>query len=936
MERKKTNLIYYCILGIFALVFLFLACWGAYRLHNRKINSQTKAEYPFRLPGNIVPHHYDIQLEPHANDNYTFTGKVAIQIEVKQSTDCVVLNAEDLQFKAVLNANNDQKSTYTETGIINAVDGVIQGITLFNTNSSQTVALSTFSTASMKEYRIIKVCPANQLERSHFYLLTIEYSGPIRSDMRGFYRSKASDGSLVLSTQFESEDGRAAIPMFDEPKFKATFQMTIITPVTDDKTRILFNTDEIERTTLSDGRVKVKFDKTPLMSSYLVAFIIGQYDYVEEYADGIRHRVYTPVGKAEHGRFSLGVAVKVTKFFTETYQVKYPISKMDQIAIPDFESGAMENWGLITYRETYLYFDNMTASQSDKENGAEVVSHEISHQWNGNTITAQYWTELWINEGFATFMETYGLTNTFPSWNRELKKLTNSYIYAMDIDSVPSSDPIVRAYNKTQSNAQIDALFNSITYDKGGAILKMYYHYLGEEKFIKWIRDFYATYKYQNGNTTQLLAKLPVSDVAKTSENFATWLYQPGFPILGVNVGADGAITVSQKRFFGYANSTQQEEYSNSTWWIPLTYVTEYEGDVKSIEFPKGQTTLKISDKVLKFNHHKQGFYRVNYPKSMWVDLIKNVEEFETEDRFDLLNDIFAISTSTVEEIEPSLMFDMLLSLKNDDTNIIWENIYQWVLKLHQLLAAESVSPSYFRMVRDFVKKKYEEIGWENTSELDNEDKELRPFVLTIACRFDYEPCVKEAIKRYHERNITAIPPELRSIVYRNYIINGGEMEYHQILEQYKAEVDPNEKSKLMYALAYSKQIPLLQNTLELSLSPIIKAQDAVFLIREVARNVPFGTEVAWDFFRTHYSQLVSKCGQGQVSNRLIIGVASMFNNAFHKAEVESFLAPYLQNINLKYYYNTLEAIEKNTKFLEKHLASIDAYLKSKYPPTLL
>nr|CAG4716386.1 unnamed protein product [Naegleria fowleri] len=914
LQRKTLNLIYYCSIALFGFIFILLASWGAYRLQFAgKGKPIIQDEFPYRLPDNISPTHYDIQLELQADNSATFNGRVSIYLKVIEATKTIVLSAEELQFVALIKANADQKNEHNKTGIVPSVNGKIEGVSLVNSKTNAAMELTGFSTADLVKYRKIQVYSKQALEKNGQYSLTIDYIGLIRNDMRGFYQSKAADGSLVLSTQMESEDGRAAIPLFDEPRFKATFQMTITTPVKNDKTRILFNTDEISRSTLSDGRVKVKFDKTPLMSTYLIAFIIGQYDYIEKSADGIRHRIYTPVGKEEQGRDALEAAVKITKFFTDLYGVKYPINKMDQIAIPSFASGAMENFGLITYRETYLLFDNATASQSDKENGIEVVSHEISHQWNGNIITCAYWTQLYLNEGFATFMETYALDKTYPSWKRGLKKLTNSVIYAADADSVASADPIVREYKKIQSKDEIDGLFNSITYDKGGAILNMFFNYLGEETFVKWMRQYFAKYQYQNTNTTQLLELLPVSDVKGTAEKFSTWLYQAGMPIINVIKEADGSLTLTQRRFFSYANSSQVEQFKNSKWWIPLTYVTEIDDDaeVKRIEFPASQTSLKITDKAVKFNHHKNGFYRVNYPKSMWTDLISNIKEFDTQDRFDLFNDLFSIATSTVETIESSLMFDMLLALKEDETSILWESMYQSVLKLNQLLAGESVSLSFSRMVLDLVQKQYEKIGWENRSSDDDdlaEQKEVRPFVLNLACRFGNVDCIDQALKRYHERNTTAIPPELRNVIYRTVVSKGGEREYYQVLEQFKAEQDSVERTKLMYALAYSPSIPLLQNTLELSLSPLVKPQDSIFLIREVARNVPYGTDVAWNFVRSRYDAIVSKCGQDQVSNRLVFGVGSLFNNLHYKQDIETFFGPRLQSISLMHYRNTLEA----------------------------
>lgn len=341
-EKRKLTTIFYVVLVIMSLILVALTIWGAYVVRDWKVDVNDDVNddqgYPYRLPDTIVPRHYDIEIEP--QDGATsFNGVVSIRLEVREVTNLVELSAEEMQFVAIIKATEDQKKEHTKNGVLPSVNGKLSGISIVSEKSSSEVELNGFSTKILEKYRKIQVYTKTNLEKGAFYTLRIEYQAPIRTDMRGFYSSKAADGSTVLSTQFESEDGRAAIPLFDEPKFKATYQMTITTKLKDEKTRVLFNTDEIGRTTLPDGRVKVKFDKTPLMSTYLIAFIIGQYDYIEQTEGKIRHRIYTPVGKAEQGRAALEASIKVTKFFQDLYQVEYPINKMDHISIPSFASG---------------------------------------------------------------------------------------------------------------------------------------------------------------------------------------------------------------------------------------------------------------------------------------------------------------------------------------------------------------------------------------------------------------------------------------------------------------------------------------------------------------------------------------------------------------------------------------------------------------------
>ncbi|KAL9644615.1 hypothetical protein ABK040_015354 [Willaertia magna] len=936
VENKKENVIIYSIIGTLFVVFVVLFLWSSFNLYQRETKRTLcyVNQYPYRLPeGVIKPKHYDITLEPHHSDNQTFTGAVTIKLQVLKSTTCILINAEELTLLASTTMNKVNHTIYS-------VNGKIDGIEFINDKTKNALSLKSLDLSLMETYKMIRINlyePITPLEDD--YLLTIKYMGPLRNDMRGFYLSKKPDGSIVLSTQFESEEARAAFPSFDEPAMKATFQLTMITPLKNDKTRVLSNTDEIERKTLSDGRVKVKFAVTPVMSTYLVAFIIGEYDYIEKSSNNIRHRIYTPVGKDYLGKDALDVSIKTLNYFAEFFGVNYPISKLDHIAIPDFESGAMENWGLITYRETYLYFDNQTASQLEKENGLEVVSHEVSHQFTGNIITCAYWTNLFLNEGWATFLETFGLEKTYPEWNRGLKKLTNSLIYAMDTDSVPSSSPIIRKYENTVSKSQIDALFDSITYDKGGAVIRMFYHYMGEATFQQWMKDYFATYKYSVADATQFLDKLPIAGL---KEKFSTWLYQAGLPVINVKKESDGSLTLTQKRFFLFANETNIKEYSTNSWWIPLTYVTSVGGEVKTVEFSDKSPSLTLKEVPLKFNYHKQGFYRINYPTEMWQSLISQINQFSIEDRFDLLNDIYSLATSTVENVKPSLMFEMLLALETDSTMVMWDAIATILIRLQRLLAKESVAPAFGRMVRDLIQTNYDQYGWDLKENESEETKQLRSIVLSLACRFDYEPCVEEAMNRFDKVVSNSsivisevIPPELRSIVYRTVVAKGGEKGYNQILKKFKEETDAIERSKLQTALTFSRDISLLQNTLELTLTPLVKTQDAVFVIRDVARNAPYGTDIAWNFVRSNLKEIINKCGISSVGNRLVPGVGSLFTSTYQKEDLINFFTPYLNQISNKYYTNTLEAIDQNAKLLEKHLSEITQYLNAKYPLTI-
>lgn len=370
------------------------------------------------------------------------------------------------------------KEVLTEI-ILNALDINILEATLIKDDGSKHYSKDiTYSTVNETvTIKFEEVAPQEAILQMHF-------EGVLNDKMKGFYRSKylTSNGEEAYAavTQFEATDARRCFPCWDEPAIKATFDIKLVVPV--DRVA-LSNMPVKEEKSLEDGLRKLCFEKTPIMSTYLVAVVVGEFDFVEDKSsDGVVVRVYTPLGKKEQGMFALKVATKVLPYYNDYFKIAYPLPKMDLIAIADFSAGAMENWGLITYRETFVLVDPDNTSLIRKQSIALTVGHEIAHQWFGNLVTMEWWTHLWLNEGYASFVEFLCVDHLFPEYEIWTQFVTDMYTRALELDALQNSHPIeVEVGHPTE----IDEIFDEISYNKGASVIRMLHNYLGDEAFRK-------------------------------------------------------------------------------------------------------------------------------------------------------------------------------------------------------------------------------------------------------------------------------------------------------------------------------------------------------------------------------------------------------------------------------------------------------------------
>lgn len=500
----------------------------------------------------------------------------------------------------------------------------------------------------------------------------IKFTGQLNDKMAGFYRStyKREDGSegLLASTQMEATDCRRAFPCFDEPALKATFTITL---VADKKLTCLSNMDVASETEVESGKKAVKFNKSPLMSTYLVAFIVGELNYIETNEFRIPVRVYAPPGQdIEHGRFSLNLAAKTLAFYEKVFGSEFPLPKMDQVAIPDFAAGAMENWGLVTYRVVDLLLDEKSSGAATKERVAEVVQHELAHQWFGNLVTMDWWEGLWLNEGFATWTSWYSCNEFFPEWKVWQSFVTDTLQGALSLDSLRSSHAIEVPVKRAD---EINQIFDAVSYNKGSCVLRMISTYLGEDVFLEGVRRYLKKHAYGNTQTGDLWASLSEASGKNVEEVMAAWTKEVGYPVLTVTENGSDSIHIKQNRFLRTGDVKPEED---KVLYPVLLGLRSKDGVDKSQILDKREDDFKVSSTdFFKINADHTSPYRTAYSAERLGKLGKAAKEglLTVEDRAGMLADAGALAQSGYQKT--SGVLSLLKGFDSETEFVVWNEI---------------------------------------------------------------------------------------------------------------------------------------------------------------------------------------------------------------------------------------------------------------------
>jgi puromycin-sensitive aminopeptidase len=775
---------------------------------------------PYRLPQHVAPTRYDLRLEPDLM-TFTFRGKETVTLTVREATSEIVFNAVELQ---VLEATIEDGSKILHRGSVEL-------------DSSTERCRVRFSTALQ---------PGT-------WRLHLSFTGILNDKLRGFYRSTYHDAKgttrPMAATQFEATDARRAFPCWDEPAFKAVFATTL---AIDPSLTAVSNTPVVSERQ-EDGKKVLQFADTIRMSTYLVAFIVGELEPTDPVLIGSTPlRIWSVPGKHRLTPFGLDIGAFSLAFFEKYYGIPYPGQKLDLLAIPDFASGAMENLGAITFRETALLVDQQAATHAEQERIADVVAHENAHMWFGDLVTMSWWNGLWLNEAFATFMEMLAVDAWRPEWQR-WTTFGVSRAVAMSVDGLHSTRPIEYPVIAPKD---ADAMFDVLTYEKGASVLRMLEQYIGPDIFREGVREYLRAHAYGNADTGDLwtalghAAKQPVPDVMNG------WIFKPGYPILVVTQNGD-RLTIEQRRFtyLDQPLKTSTVE-ANQQWKIPVQMKILANGKTESRRLLLSETHTQLDlppgfESVV-LNEGGHGFYRVRYTPELLKRLMRLMPKgLAAIERFNLINDAWA---STVAGLMPMTDYlDLTAQFRNDRDKNVWEILLSSFHTLNRVIE-QSDRPQLEALVRDRVGPAFADLGWTPQAGESELTKQLRAELIRALGIIGNDRAVQQRAAELYATP-TSVDPNVLPAIIAILAHTGQEARYQEYVQRFKHAATPQEERRYLYSLALFQPRELLSETLMKSINGEIRTQDAPFIVRMVMTSV-YGRELGWGFVKKEWDTM--------------------------------------------------------------------------------
>lgn len=843
-----------------------------------------------RLADTVRPVSYKLKVTPDI-PGAAFSGEETIQLELSEATSVIVLHVAEIAIsKAVL--RNAKGTEFAATVEIN--------------EERQEASIKLDGTAGAGEW-----------------CLDLNFTGILNNKLRGFYRSSFKDASgtekFVATTKFEPSDARRAFPCFDEPRFKAVFEVSL---VIDKNLTAISNSPIAAEEVLENGKKLVAFAPSIKMSSYLVAYVVGEFESSEmvEAKSGAEIRVWCVPGKKHLSAFALKWAKFSLDYFAEYFGIDYPAPKLDLIAIPDFASGAMENFGAITFRETALLLDETKATHKEFLRVAEVISHENAHMWFGDLVTMDWWNGLWLNEAFATFMAAKAVHAFEPSW-RFWEGFNIEKAGAMRIDGLHNSRSIEFPV-ATPEDAR--AMFDVLTYEKGCAILRMLELYIGEDVFRKGCAIYMARHAYANTETADLWRALDqaVKEAGlsiSVGRMMDTWVYQKGFPLVSVDLAdSKGSITLRQSPFRYLSEEGGKEEL----WYVPVAVRARTADGVREECFALTQEeqSFYIGEDLdlLVINAEGKGFFRVNYSLPLREQLLANLHELSASERFNLVSDLWA-STQAGELSLSNYLSSLKLVLAQETDNNVFSVITSSLSYLRRICkaAAPEKANNFVDLSKELLEPALTRLGWEAKDGETPQDAELRSMLVSILGNFG-EQSVRAKVASLWTSHLAqpgSVSANLLPAVVETTATQGDHACYEQFLQLKEKASTPQEESRYLYALASFAQPALIERTLEATLNGQIKTQDAPMILRMLFLN-PEGGQLSWEFLKKNWDKLVAALPlQGII--RLCDGITALVDPA-KEAEISEFFATRNIKGNEKALAQNLETLKIANRFLKR------------------
>jgi len=823
----------------------------------------------------VIPEKYELEFEPDLK-NFTFKGKEIVYVNCKSFTNKIILNAIELKInRCTIKVKN--------------------------------------KTIKPKKIHLIK--PKRELEitlpekikgKATIYF---EFTGILNDELRGFYRSQYKvDGKTthLATTQFEEIDACRAFPCWDYPSAKATFDITIIT---DDNLTAISNMPVSSKK--KDGKKTIfKFAQTPVMSTYLVYLGVGNYGMKSKKTkdDRVEIRFIAPPGNEEKGEFALDLTVKLLKEYENYFGIKYPLPKLDLIAIPDFGSSAMENWGAITFREAVIYYPQTTSADSLLYN-ATTISHEIAHQWFGNLVTMKWWNDLWLNESFATFMATKFVDKFYPEWDVWDQFIGTDTDLAMELDSLKTSHPIDV---DVKDPGEISEIFDAISYEKGGSFLLMLEKYVGESDFQKGLKTYLKKFQYKNAAGADLWKEISqVSTKPGVLKMVNYWLKQVGYPVVTVTK-QNSKITLTQDRFLRLPEKQQK-----AVWPIPVSIGLEKELTNKLMV--KKSETIPIEQNTVIVNYGRSGFYRVKYDDELLSNLkllVKN-KEISHMDRWAIQYDLFALCMSGNESVKNFLSF--INAYDKEDNYLPLSNIIKNLNFLYSITFFEEFNSEIRDIAINLLRNILQKLTWDPKNNEKNTQIQLRSQVIESLGKMEDKEVILEAKKKFKQyiKKPGSISADLQKPILITVAWNGDRDTYKELTRSYTKAETQEEKVRLLSALSYFKDKNLILETLEFALSDSVRTPNMDYIFKNIAQN-PYGSKILWVWLKKNWKRLTKKTGEGNTVLKKIIGTVSKTTDDTMIKEVQEFFEENPTQGTKNTLLQELERVKIYSKFLKR------------------
>ena len=860
-----------------------------------------------RLPENVRPMRYRLTLEPDL-DSFTFTGREEIGVTVETPTAEVTLNASELNVSRAIAA---------------AAGGDSEAIAIEHDEEQERVTL-----------RFPVPLPAGQA------VLRLDFTGVLNDQLRGFYRSAYVDSDGVekrlATTQFEATDARRAFPCWDEPSVKATFDVTLVVP---EGLEAISNMPVASTGTAPGGRKAVTFEPTPAMSTYLLAFIVGDMACVQGNADdGTLVRVWATRGKEELGRFALENSIAALRYMNDYFGIPYPLAKMDHIAVPDFAAGAMENWGAITYRETALLYDPQNSAPQAKQRILEVVAHEMAHMWFGDLVTMEWWDDLWLNESFASWMGDKTVDHLYPEWEMWTQFVSHDTNAALGLDGLRNSHPIEA---NVKDPAEIRELFDAISYSKGGSVLRMLEDYVGPETFRKGLHAYLSGHAYGNARGEHLWAAI---NTAAEEEGLGlgvpvvplmeAWIKQTGYPVLTADITRSAEAleaAVAQSRFL--YDHLLGETADAALWPVPVSIAHGGNGapskhvlSAEGARFATGTGTGWV-----KLNAGQTGFFRVAYTEEEWRRLGEAIAEgaLPPVDRLGLQNDAYALVKSG--HLPATVFLELAESFVGETDAIVWGDLAANLRGLESLLASTPHLDAFRAYARSLFRRIAAQVGWDAQPGDGHLESLRRSIVVNQFGGYGDEGTLAEALARFrrHVSGEQTLVPDMRAAAFGLSSQQSGRDVADALWRLYDAANLHEEKVRILGALTRTRDSALLADLLDSSLSDRVRSQDTPIVLIQAGAS-PDGREQTWRFVQDNWAELDRRYGKGGFAIMRLVGIAAGFASAEREAETREFFETHPAPSAARSVQQSLESIRLNTKWLELNADTAGAWLASR------